>query len=145
MQRSIPIDPLHTWYTLSTILTLRLLPKNFVHLSLKNLLTYGCTGKAGSGKICFNIFIYLKLHSSYCHNIWSVITMIVRLYFENFKNICKIESEENEFAKIYFRASTASFSRATFGRNSGLIQPVSCWHLILKLAQANLTPPIEWL
>ena len=43
--------------------------------------------------------------------------MIGRLHFENIMNIFKIESEENEFVKIYFRASTASFLRATYNPN----------------------------
>ena len=76
----------------------------------------GRSRKADSwrSKIYFNLLIYLMFYSSYCHNIWrmwSVITMIGRLHFENIMNICKIGSEENEFAKIYFRASAASFSR----------------------------------
>ena len=33
-------------------------------------------------------------------------------------NICKIEIDENDFVKIYSRASTASFSRVTYNQQN---------------------------
>ena len=56
--------------------------------------------------------VVLIVLSQYLEN---MITMIGRLLFkDSIQNICKIQSEDNKFVKIYFRASTASVLQATY-------------------------------